>query len=85
MKVQISLDDALMERLDDYAKENYMSRSGLISIACTQYLNSQDVVRAIKEMSFLMRKIAETGTIDKEQIEQLADIERLSKMLTQSK
>ena len=36
MKVNISLDDELMKRLDDYADRNYMSRSGLISLACTQ-------------------------------------------------
>lgn len=81
MKVQITLDDALMERVDAYADENYMSRSGLLSLAITQFLNASDVTKAIKEMAVCMRKIADTGTVDHEVMEQLEDFERLSKML----
>lgn len=82
MKVQITLDDDLMSRVDNYADENYMSRSGLISLAVTQFLNAADVTRAVKDMSFAMRKIADTGTIDEDTQKQLDDFERLSKMLT---
>lgn len=81
MKVQITLDDALMERVDAYADENYMSRSGLLSLAVTQYLNASDVTKAIKEMAVCMRKIADNGTVDHDIMEQLEDFERLSKML----
>lgn len=81
MKVQITLNDALMERVDAYADENYMSRSGLISLAVTQYLNTAEVTKAIKEMAVCMRKIADNGTVDHETMKQLEDFERLSKML----
>lgn len=81
MKVNISLDDELMKRIDNYADDNYMSRSGLISLACTQFLNSQDALRAIKDMSFCMRKIADSGRLDHETIEQLEDFERMCKLL----
>jgi len=81
MKVNVTLDDELMQRVDSYADENYMSRSGLISLACTQFLNSQDVTRAIKDMALAMRKIADNGEIDAESKQQLEDFERLSKML----
>ena len=81
MKVQVSLDDALMKRIDDYADENYMSRSGLISLATTQFLNSADVTKAVKDMAVCIRKIADTGEVDDETREQLEDLERLSKFL----
>lgn len=81
MKVQISLDDKLMERADTYADLNYLSRSGLISLALTNYLNTNDVVQAIQNMSLAMKKIADTGNIDSETMEQLEDFERMSKML----
>lgn len=81
MKVGITLDDELMKRIDEYADENYMSRSGLISLAVTQYLNANDVTKSIKEMAVCMRKIADTGKIDKESQEKLDDFERLAKML----
>jgi metal-responsive CopG/Arc/MetJ family transcriptional regulator len=81
MKVGIALDDELMKRIDAYADENYMSRSGLISLACTQFLNAADVTKAIKDMALAMRKIADTGKVDHETMEQLEDFERLSKLL----
>lgn len=80
MKVQITLDDALMERVDAFADANYMSRSGLLSLAVTQYLNQAEALSSIKEMSLCMRKIADNGKVDHETMEQLEDFERFSKM-----
>lgn len=85
MKVNVTLDDELMQRLDSYADENYMSRSGFISLACTQFLNAADVSRAVRDMAFAMRKIADKGEIDDETKQQLEDFERLSKMLYSGK
>lgn len=80
MKVNVSLDDDLIKRIDDYADKNYMSRSGLISLATVQYLNSHEMILAIKDMSVSMRKIADTGKVDHEIIEQLEDFERLANL-----
>lgn len=81
MKVGITLDDELLKRIDSYADANYLSRSGLLSLAVTQFLNQAEVTNAIKEMALCMRKIADNGTVDHETMEQLEDFERLSKML----
>ena len=80
-KVQISIDDKLLQRIDNFAEENYMSRSGLISLATAQYLNANEVVILVKDMSLAMRKIADSGEIDNETMEKLEDFERMSKML----
>lgn len=82
MKVNVTLDDRLLERIDSYADENYMSRSGLISFACNQFLVQNDVVCAIKEMGYLMRKIADTGNVDEEIMKQLEDIERVCSLIS---
>lgn len=82
VKVNITLDEELISRIDGYADDNYMSRSSLISLACTQFLNSVDVTRAIQDMSLAMRKIADSGGIDDDARRQLEDFERISKMLT---
>lgn len=84
-KITISLDDNLLKRVDNYADDNYLSRSGLISLSLTQYLNSADVTKAIKDMAFAMRKIADNGVVDEDTQRQLEDFERLSKMLVSSK
>lgn len=84
MKVNVTLDDELMERIDNYADKNYMSRSGLISLSVTQYLNSHEVILAISDISVAMRKIADTGKVDDETLEQLEDFERLAKLFFQT-
>jgi metal-responsive CopG/Arc/MetJ family transcriptional regulator len=84
-KVQITLDDKLLDRIDTYADENYMSRSGLVSLAATQFLNTAEITRAVKDLSLAMRKIADTGTVDHDTMEQLEDFERIAQYLTPKK
>lgn len=85
MKVQITLDDELMKKIDNYADENYMSRSGLIGLACSQYLIQFQVNTAITNMAIAMRKIADEGQIDSDTQRELEDFERICKMLVPSK
>lgn len=85
VKVGITLDEELLRRIDDYADDNYLNRSSLISLATTQFLNTSDVTRAIKDVALAMRKIADTGEVDEETQKQLEDFERLSKMMVGAK
>ena len=81
MKINITVDEELLRRVDDYAEENYLNRSSLISLATTQFLNAADVTKAIKDMAYCLRTIAESGTIDEDTQKQLEDFERLSRVL----
>ena len=81
MKVNITFNDDLMKRIDDYAERNYMSRSGLISFAVTQFLNGQQMIGAVQDMSVCMRKIAETGQLDEETEKKLQELEIIAKVL----
>lgn len=83
MKVQVSIDDELLSRIDNYAEKTYLSRSGLVSLACTQFLIQSEVSLAIKDMALTMRKIADTGVLDKDTISKLEDFERFSKMFSE--
>ncbi len=84
-KINISIDDDLLERLDRVAKSNYMSRSGLISTACAQFINANEVVVYVKEMALCMRKIADSGSVDEETLEKLDEFERISQLLISKK
>lgn len=84
-KVQISLDEDLLQRIDKHADSLYMSRSGFISYACAQLLNTSDMMLAIHDLSLAIRKIADTGTISEEDKETLEDFERLVKLITSAK
>ena len=81
MKINITMNDELLERLDKHAKEQFTTRSGLISLACTQYLTQLEMANLIRTMSAAMKKIAETGTIDEEAKQQIEDFERIRKLL----
>ncbi len=80
-KVNITLDEDLMKRVDAYADDNYLTRSGLVSLALTQFLNQYDVCRAITDISVSMRKISENKKLSSEEIDNLRDFETLAKML----
>lgn len=80
-KVQISIDDDLLQRIDSFADSNYMSRSGFFTLASCQFLNSNEMMLAIKDMSLTMRRIADSGSIDEDTERKLEDFERMAKML----
>lgn len=84
-KINISIDDELLERADKYTESLYTSRSGLISMALASFMNSQECILAIKDMSLAMRKIADTGIVDDETMQQLKDFEKMSQLLIQGK
>lgn len=85
VKVNVTLDEDLLRRIDDYADVNYLNRSSVVSLATTQFLNTADVSKAICDLAFSVRKIADTGTIDDDTRKKLEDFERLSRILSGTK
>lgn len=81
MKINITMNDELLERVDQYAKENYTTRSGLISLACVQYLNQQEAINAVRLMSNALQRIAATGTIDEDAQQKLNEFAQIAKLL----
>lgn len=55
MKISISLADDLLQRADEYADLNGMTRSGMIAVALRQYLNAME---AMPSLTALMKKLA---------------------------
>lgn len=64
MKINISIDDELLKRVDAVADENYMSRSGLITSSLTQYLNSYEVAKCFKDISITLKNLEKKGVLD---------------------
>lgn len=81
MKVQLSIDDGLMAKVDEVSSAMHISRSGYFSMAVSQQLQSWEMVNAIKMMSFAIKKVADTGVLDDETRHQLEDFERLVRMI----
>lgn len=81
VKVNVTLNDDLLARVDQYADENGMTRSGLIAVALGDYLSARELTSAIKSIAFTMQDIAAKGEVDEEAQKQLDDFQRLVNLL----
>ena len=82
MKLSISLDDNLVQRIDSFAKGNSISRSGFLAMAAAQYLNQMQLLSSMPEIVQIMKTAAANGmTASKEDIQKLTDFEDQCKML----
>lgn len=82
MRVNMNMPQELIDRLDEYAKENYTTRSSVMCQACDQYLVAKEMQKLFTQMNVVLKKLSAAETIDEETKQQLDDFERLSKMLT---
>lgn len=80
-KVNISLDEELLAKIDKYADDNFMSRSGFVSLAANRYLAQVETLEYIKGMALAMRKIADNGFVDQETREQLEQFEKTAQYI----
>ena len=85
MKIQMSLSEDLVKRLDNYANANYLSRSAVVTIAVTQYLQVNEMATMMSDISRAMKKIADTGEIDEETQNQIEKLEIAIQMLSMGK
>lgn len=81
-KFQVSMEDELLARLEEYADRNYTTRSGAISLACNQLIMADDVRRSLRAMAFAMKRIAESNEIDEQSKQDLQTFETLAKMIS---
>lgn len=81
MKVNITMNDDLMRKVDEYADASYTSRSGFITQAVSAYISSLEVQSLVKSMAVAMNKIADKGEVDKETLHELEDFQRICDML----
>ena len=77
MKVNFTIRDELMKRADKYAKDNYMSRSGLISLALSEFLNAREMASAVPRISYALKKMADEGKVDEDILTEFREFERM--------
>lgn len=58
-KLSVTIRSDLLERMDEYADDNGMTRSGLIAIAVTQYLNAIEAMPSVKKMFNAMAAVTD--------------------------
>lgn len=83
MKVNFTVRDELMERADKYAKDNYMTRSGLISLALSEFLNAREMASAVPRISYALKKMADEGKVDEDTLTEFREFERMVQFMTE--
>lgn len=66
MKVNITLNDDLLEKIDKKADEMFMSRSGFVALCCTEKLQNMEAIEMLGQMTAAFKSIALKGTVDEE-------------------
>ena len=82
MKVQLTVSDDLMTRADNYCKDNYITRSSLLTLALSQFLNSAEAYKEIHELTIAFKSIAEKGLIDDNTKLKLEAFEKYARLFT---
>lgn len=85
-KINITVPDTLLEKVDAYAEKNAMTRSGLIQLAVSQYLQAQEMMpnlnNAFALMGSLAKRAASENGINSAAFEQeLNDLQESQKQL----
>lgn len=83
-KINISIDDELLTRLDNFADTNYLTRSGLVAIALNNYLTQKEAIIAVKKLAIAFEQIAATGKLDDETMKQLSDFSKCANFFIQN-
>lgn len=81
MKVNYSIDDDVVARINENADKLHMSRSCFVSLACCTYMNSLEMQRAVSEMAICMRRIADNNEIDEQSKSELEHFAALAELL----
>lgn len=58
IKLNITMPDTLLKTVDDYAQRNAMTRSGLLCLAVSQYIQAQEAMPSINNVFALMGSLA---------------------------
>ena len=81
MKVQITMPDELLAKLDDYADRNYTSRSGAITMMVNNYLVSRELTLQMQQVTEALTKMAAGGQLSEAEQQQLLGFEQMAKLL----
>lgn len=84
MRVNMTLNDELLARIDNYAKSNYMSRSSVVSFACNQFLMANELQSLYVDMKRALQTIASKETITDEQLKEIEKFENLCDLMTKN-
>lgn len=81
-KVNIAFPVELLERIDEYADDNYISRTAVVCLATNQYLMAQEMQSMFKEFTKVLKRLSESEEVSEDVMKQLDEFQKLTRMLS---
>jgi len=81
VKINITIDENLLNDVDDYCDKNYLNRSALISTSLIQVINQQKIIDSLRDASIAIKKASEVGHIDDDTRKTLEEFQALSRLM----
>lgn len=81
-KVNISVPIELLERIDEYADENYISRTAVFCMATNQYLVAAEMQKMFKELTKVFKRLQTSDEIDDDLRDKLDELEDVCTVLS---
>jgi len=57
VRVNFTVSEELLGRIDSFAERHYMTRSAVIAYACTQIVNAEEAKELLKEMNLTLQAL----------------------------
>ena len=58
IKVHFTVNEQLLGKIDSFAEKHYMTRSAVITYACTQIINAEEIKEIFKEMNVTLQSLS---------------------------
>lgn len=82
VKVQITMDEDLLNAVDEYCDSHFMNRSWMISQSCLQLVNQQKLIDSIVSLSQSIKTCSENGYVDDSTRIEMQNFQSLASLLT---
>lgn len=73
MRIQVSMNDDLVAKIDAYCEEYYMTRSGFFSFVANQHLVKDEISKTLSALRSAMIKISEGKDLSDDEVKNLTE------------
>jgi len=75
-KINVTIDEELLDEVDKYAKLRHMSRSGFLAFSASQNIEAIKFQSLLPQYTDLLRQLSSGSDLDEETLEKIDDMER---------
>lgn len=84
MKIQISIDDELLKKVDAFAKKNYMSRSAVLAQGAFALIQSREISQALPEVLERLNDLSRDNDLDDDTKREVSDLQAAARLIKNS-